>query len=322
MGTLNTTLTQRFNKKIKNNKITLLLGLKLPGMKYILNCLRVYIKTELIDKYYNTEKDIRFACNDNEEELQKELNYYKNKIKNYQRNMETEINKNEIFQLLNEIAKKFPEDSKIFYNWLLDDYYLLFLSDTLNDIQNAFGNLENYKKILNKMVDLRFNVAAENENIEPLTSLSMKMVWLESNSQYVSILLNIYQKISIHEKNLFNKIEKIIDNKEIQYEISDRSPHYTEEVNSSFFNIMESLLKIITSDYEIYQNLKKQDFYDFINSLKTIVQNALRIVNELIIFSKEVFTIQEFLNIQEIPRKIFAFCINQITLANTLLFSK
>ena len=299
LGTLNTTLTQRFNKKIKNNKITLLLGLKLPGMKYILNCLRVYIKTELMDKYYNNEKDIRLACNDNDEELQKELNYYKNKIKNYQRNMETEINKNEIFQLLNEIGKKFPEDSKIFYNWLLDDYYLLFLSDTLQDIQNAFGSLENYKKILNKMVDLRFNVAAENENIEPLSSLAMKMVWLESNSQYVSILLNIYQKISIHEKNLFNKIEKIIDNKEIQYEISDRSPHFTEEVNSSFFNIMESLLKIITSDYEIYQNLKKQDFYDFINSLKTIVQNALRIVNELIIFSKEVFTIQEFLNIQE-----------------------
>ena len=34
---------------------------------------------------------------------------------------------------------------------------------------------------------------------------------------------------------------------------------------------MESLLKIITSDYEIYKNLKKQEFYDFINSLKTIV---------------------------------------------------
>jgi hypothetical protein len=31
-----------------------------------------------------------------------------------------------------------------------------------------------------------------------------------------------------------------------------------------FFNIMESLLKIITSDFDIYRNLKKQDFYDFV----------------------------------------------------------
>jgi hypothetical protein len=125
------------------------------------------------------------------------------------------------------------------------------------------------------------------------------MIWLESNRQYISIILNIYQKISNSEKDLYSKIEKIIANKDIQYEISNRSPPYTEEINSPFFYVLESLLKIITSDFELYERLKNQDFYDFINSLKTIVQNTLTIVNDLIIYSKEVYTIQEFLNIQE-----------------------
>ena len=297
LKTLDTSLTARFNKNIKNNKITLLLGLKLPGMKYFLSCFRIYIKSELCDKYYNNEKEIRFI--EQEEDYLKEVEYYKKRIKNNYRNMETEINKNELFQRLIEISKIYPEDSKKFYEWLLDDYYLLFLSDTLQNIKSSFKNMEEYKNILKKMIYLRFNNENEIEDNDPVKSIAMKMVWLESNSQYISILLNIYQTISLKETNLFNKIEKIIENKEIQYEISTRSPYFTEEVNSPFFNIMESLLRIITSDFDMYRNLKGQEFYDFINSLKTIVQNALRIVDELIIFSKEVFTIQEFLNIQD-----------------------
>ena len=120
---------------------------------------------------------------------------------------------------------------------VLDDYYLLFLSDTLQNIKNSFDNLEDYKKILKKMIYLRFS-NEEKEINDIVKSLSMKMVWLESNSEYISILLNMYQALSLQEKNLFNKIEKIIDNNEIKYEVSERSPHFTEEVNSAFFNIM------------------------------------------------------------------------------------
>ena len=290
-------MTGKFTKKIKKNNITLLLGFKLPGIKYLLNCFRTYAKSELTERYYKNEKEIRFISQDDEDYM-KEVDKYRNRINNNQKNMETEINKSELFQLLNECKEKYPEDSKKFFDWLLDDYYLLFLSDTLQNIKNSFDNLEDYKKILKKMIYLRFS-NEEKEINDIVKSLSMKMVWLESNSEYISILLNMYQALSLQEKNLFNKIEKIIDNNEIKYEVSERSPHFTEEVNSAFFNIMESLLKITTSDFDIYEKLEKQEFYDFINSLKTMVQNALRIVNELIIYSKEVFTIQEFLNIQE-----------------------
>jgi len=295
LDTLNTS-PAGFINRIKANKIILLLGLKLPGIKPILNSFRIYAKSELSERYYNNEKEIRYIGQE-EENYMAEVNKYKKRIKNNQKNMETEINKNNLFQKLSELENL--DDKKEFFERLLDDYYLLFLSDTLQDIKHSFQHLEEYRNILRKMISLRFDAEEGGEGDDPVKLLAKKMIWLESNSQYISIILNIYQKISNNEKDLFSKIEKIIVNKDIQYEISNRSPPYTEEINSPFFYILESLLKIITSDFELYENLKNQDFYDFINSLKTIIQNTLTIVNDLIIYSKEVYTIQEFLNIQE-----------------------
>ena len=53
----------------------------------------------------------------------------KNRIKNEQKSMETEINKNELFQKIIDFGKEFQEDYRQFFEWVLDDYYLLFLSE-------------------------------------------------------------------------------------------------------------------------------------------------------------------------------------------------
>ena len=74
---------------------------------------------------------------------------------------------------------------------------------------------------------------------------------------------------------------------------------------------MEAILKIITTDTDLYNSLNGQDYYDFINSLKGIAHDALRIVRELMIFSKEAFTIQQFLDIE-----------NKLYLANPFSFLK
>ena len=294
LETVNTQMTGKFTKKIKKNNLTILLGFKLPGIRYLLNCFRAYVNSGLTERYYQKEKEIRFISQEDEDYM-KEVDDCKIGINNINKNMETEINKSELFQKLKE-CKASSEDIKKFFGWLLDDYYLLFLSNILQ-IKKSFNDIEDYKNILKKMVNIRFGDGMEGN--DPIKDLAKIMIWLESNNQFISIILDIYQKLSIQEKNLFNKIEKIIDNKEVQYEISKRSPQFTEQVNSSFFLIIESLLKIITSDYDIYKNLKNEEFYDFINSLKIIVQNSLKLFNELAIFPKEVFTIQEFLVIQE-----------------------
>ena len=298
---LNISNTAKFNKKIKANKISVLLGLKLPGMRLTLNRLRNYAKDEISHHYFESEKEIKELTleeDEREDDYLKEVNSLKNKIKNDLKNMETEIKKNELFQKLIECGKEYPEDNRKFFEWLLDDYYLLFLIDILPDIKNSFHNLENYKNLLKKMVDLRYNSGNEVEEVELVKSFAMKIVWFESNSEYISIVINIYKKIFFYDKDLFKKINNIIDKEEIKYEISKRAPSYTKEINSPFFFILESILKIITTDFD-FKMLKEQEFYDFMNSLKGICQDALRFVNELSIYSKEVFTIQQFLAIEE-----------------------
>ena len=300
LATLDITKTQKFKKKIKNNKITLLIGLKLPSIKYLLGCFRTYIKNELSEEYLEIEKEMKYIYQDNDErEYLKQVNDCKTKIKNIQKNLETEIIKNELFMKLIESANEHQGDSLKFYEFLINDYYLLFLSDSLIDINNLYeNNLFDYISILKKMIYLRFNTGNEGEEVDPIKSFARKILWLESNNEYISILLNIYRKLSSQEQYLYNKIESIIEKQEIKYD-TKRSPPHTEEINAPFFYILESLLRIIITDYDIYKTLRPEKFYDFINSLKEINQNALRVFDELYIYSKEVFSIKEFLEIEE-----------------------
>jgi len=90
---LDTSLTSRFNKKIQSNKLTILLGLKLPGIKYTLSSFRTYIKNNLSNHYFELETLIRSLS---QEEFQ-EINNIKNRIKYMQKNMDIEISRNELF---------------------------------------------------------------------------------------------------------------------------------------------------------------------------------------------------------------------------------
>ena len=287
---------KQFTKQMKNNNIKIFQGLKIPGIKNILEDLRVYIQTELKKKYLAIENAIR-----NLEDREKDKLYiYKNNLRYYVKNLEDEIIKKDLFLVLNNMVEEYPNDANQFYEWLLEDYYLLYLSDTFQDNNDGFNKMEDSKNFLRKMIFLRFNTGAVVNDFEPINSFSQKILWLESNKEYIDILLDIYQKLSVNENDLLKKIENIIDNQEIKYEISERCLKLTEEFNLAFFLLIESLLKISVSDYEIYKKIKPQDFPKFMNSLKLILQNAFKIQNNLSSFySKETFTLQEFLIIYE-----------------------
>jgi hypothetical protein len=270
LNTLDISTTAKFKKKLKNNKITLLLGLKLPGMKYTLGRLRTYIKNELSTQYLETEEDIKDLSTEEENHLKLKQDY-QTKIENIFKNMEIEIKKNELFKQIIEYEKDHQEDYRQFYEWLSDDYYLLYLSNILPDIKNSFNELEDYKNILKKITNLRFDSENNEKEENPIKSLAMEMVYLESYSDYIGILLNIYQKLSLHIENLYNKINIILDKKEIAYKTSNKYL-YAKDINSPFFFIMESLLKIIISDFD-FKTLKDEEFYDFINTVKGIYQD-------------------------------------------------
>ena len=174
LETVNTQMTGKFTKKIKKNNLTILLGFKLPGIRYLLNCFRAYVNSGLTERYYQKEKEIRFISQEDEDYM-KEVDDCKIGINNINKNMETEINKSELFQKLKE-CKASSEDIKKFFGWLLDDYYLLFLSNILQ-IKKSFNDIEDYKNILKKMVNIRFGDGMEGN--DPIKDLAKIMIWLE-----------------------------------------------------------------------------------------------------------------------------------------------
>ena len=112
----------------------------------------------------------------------------------------------------------------------------------------------------------------------------------------------IYQKLSFIQL-LNDKIQKIIDNKEIKYEFgTDRSPSETKRVNECFFLLIESMIKIILNENNLYNKIiKKNNNLDtFINTIKEIFHYASQIDYELSLFSKEISNLKSFIEIGEI----------------------
>ena len=286
-------------KKIKNNKVSLLFGLRLPGIYIPLKEIIKYIKNEIKNKYFNAERDIIDLREDEDMDFGKELDRYKARVKNCQKNTEIEILKNKIFSKLNGLENQYQNDSHQFYDLLMNDYYHIFLSDNLPDVKDFDKNMENYKNIIKLMIHQRFNTGDEGEEVDPIRATAKKMVWIETYNQYISILMTIFSKLSQYEENLFNKIEKLIKDREILLEEDEnRNPHHTIEYKSPFYYITEALLRI-SIDVDLFSKLKGQEFYDYINLLKTIYKDCLIINDDMSIFSKEIFTIQQFLEIEE-----------------------
>ena len=291
----------KVGKNMKNNKLQLLMGLKTPGIYSLLDSFSKYIKSNLKNKYSNAEKDVLFLIQD-DPNFDRELSKYNNKIKDCQRIAEIELLKNKFFEKINELENRDQRETHEFFELLMNDYYLIFLSKNLPNLNEFYQNIDYYKNLINLMLGQRFNTEQDEEEKElnPIKDTAKKILWIETYSQNISILLNIYKKLSEFEEdgNLFNKIEQLIEDKEIILEEDDkRNPYYTKYIKSPFYYISESLLRLSINKINTNE-LKEEKFYDFINLIKTISKDILTIYDDLLIYSKENYTINEFLEIE------------------------
>ena len=289
-------------KAMKNNKIQILMGLKLPGIYRPLQSIMTYIKSNIKNKYLNSEKSILYLYQD-DQNFEKDLTKNKNKLKDCQRITEIEILKNKIFDKLNELENKDQRETHEFYELLMNDYYLIFLSKNLPEINEFYKNIDEYKNLINLMLELRFIKTDEDVNddeVYPIKATAKKILWIETYSQYISTLLNIYRRLSEFEEggDLFSKIKKLIHNKEIILEQDDkRNPYYTIDIKSPFYHISEALLRLSINKLNSNE-LKEDKFYDFINLLKTINKDISTNFDDLCIYSQENYTVKEFLEIE------------------------
>ena len=123
------------------------------------------------------------------------------------------------------------------------------------------------------------------------------MLWIESNSKYIYMILDMFNTIQQYKENLFDIITRIIDNREINLEVSERSPECKKEVNLALYLVYESCLKSILDDFEFLNDLNEVQYFDFLKTIKSIMQNAMQLEINLRFFSKEIFHLQSFLQI-------------------------
>ena len=89
------------------------------------------------------------------------------------------------------------------------------------------------------------------KNTSKLNTAS-KINWIEAYSEELTIILTIFLKLNDIINDLYEKIKKVIKDGIIKYETSERNRDYTSLVNKAIFFGIESLIRVITSNEDIY----------------------------------------------------------------------
>ena len=289
-----------------DNELEIIFGIKLVGMKSIIESINKYFKIVKFSSYKSNENTLRSYIE--EEEIHDKINEYKVKLNSFNEPIVIELKKN---NLLPKIID--DENSCQFFDLFLEDYYTIFIhkyfnniTDNTNEENTGEGeknniDFESIKKMLKLIVQLRYDsndILKEYDQMEKTVST---IIWVEFYSNNISIILQMFSKLNSYIDNLYEKVNEIINNKKIKYEISKRCKEYTSIVNKPLFFGMESILKVITSNEEVYLNLinNSEKFLGLMNVNKEILQLALKIETNLNLFSKEVFSLQELLIITD-----------------------
>ena len=135
---------------------------------------------------------------------------------------------------------KFPI-KYIFYKFIIDiinkipnelifkDYIIYYLQKYINP-QSIYNKDDTYHKLIELLLKLRFN--EENKIIKgnnEINVLLIKIIWIESNINYILKILKIFEEatqiFNNNDKKLYNKIDELIfKEKNIKYITNEKKP--------------------------------------------------------------------------------------------------
>ena len=116
----------------------------------------------------------------------------------------------------------------------------------------------------------------------------MKIIWMETNSNYILNILNIYshiEKIFYDKNKVFEIIKNMLndEDKRIKYIINEtRNPEYTKEVNECYYILLASFCLCLTDEnIELSENLGSKDknivgidqYLETLKKINLIIQN-------------------------------------------------
>ena len=258
------------HKRLRSNKVDIILGLKIVGIKPIFDIILNKHKEYILYNYLKNENEMRNYIEDYDE-IEKKRKIYFEELFLLNNSLLNLIKKEKNFQVILSFVQKNEIEEKELYKSLLNDYYYYYLNnkiiksknkkearDEQDDYYLMIDSFDNNIKFINLIFDIRYNIInrymdkkdISNNN---LYNFAQIINWIECYSDEVFILQQLFLKLSIKIPKFFEKIEKIFSSIQNQYEISERNTEYSCIVNKPFLLIFDSIIKIITTQTEIYE---------------------------------------------------------------------
>ena len=321
----------RVTAKPGANNVEIILGLKLPGIKPIFDKIFKNIKdNNLAIRYRRNENNLRGYFNDKEEE-EEEIRKYFRVLDSHEVSIQNIIRGEEQLLKIIELNKEKPDH---IYNLIISDYFTMFLINNFykknirkegkeqeeeekeeKEEKKIIIDYDESKKYINLIIKNRNKskkiYKKENANEEEkdmISKLGKMILFTESYAEDIASLVEMFLELNSKIDKLYEKIEEIIEQKQIQYETSERNPEYTMLINETFFLAMDSILRVIISNdtiYEVEGQDAEDNLFELFHIYKEILQNAMKLENNLTLRSKEAFSLQEIIKLFD------AFSINQ-----------
>ena len=255
--------------------------MKIPKIIRELKQIVNFIREEIKEKYIKNEN------NENQLRILNEILY-------------NEIIKKPFLYKMNKENDKNKENE--LFNILLEDYYIFFINENVKNLRDKKRNEEKWiknasindiKNFLKYIVDLKNK---DNNEKDPNRKIANVINWVECYKRDIATILQMFSSLNTIVKDLNNKIIEINNN--------EQNKIYKKESTSSIINdvltfAMQSILRVVTSNPDIYISMKDNlnDFYELMNINQEILLNALKLETNLHLSAKEIYSLQEIIEI-------------------------
>ena len=313
----------------RNNNLCILY--KIPGFFTLYQDINRYIRENLKDEFFQNEREFRFSLPKNEEVEKLKYDFHQ-KEETFLENLFNNFESHKLFKILieennllntKEEEKEEDEEQKDFNEFmdlLLKDYITFYLLQKYHEAnkkgidEKAFEKYDynpydvehdliqlliNIRLKEDKKIEERINIVKINKD-DALKLFLFKILWIESNYDYIINILKVYNILSSvvkkeenSENYFFNNISDYIRKRNVRYIAQEkRNPQHTEEINECFYILLASICQCVTDENSMDCN---DAIYYSIPIFKESLQIIDRLSDDLLLYLNEKYIIEEFL---------------------------
>ena len=192
----------------------------------------------------------------------------------------------------------YEEDNSNLYSIFIKDFIIIFIKNNFyfDSIKEFNNNIDLFKDFTLLIINLNNEKSEILEKNEKESNKFLKLMansinWMECYKNEIVLLLKIYKILSSRIDNLYEKINEVIISFKNEY-IIEKDNYYNIE-NDTLYLLLKSLIKILISNKNIYNNKDTK----IINEYIEILENSSKIQTNLNLNSGEIFSFEEILEI-------------------------